>query len=120
MNPDYEPALRTEPATAEPEAKAPDWNELKLALNNAVWMHAPASTTPAEAEEATCRALSYLAAILPRNDSAAHAKSPTCGALKWLMLFAWCGSRTAAASRTKNHHATNRRRKHFRDAPRTR
>ena len=38
----------------------PDWNELKLALNNAVWMHAPGTLTLAQAEEATCLAISYI------------------------------------------------------------
>jgi len=41
--------------------KEPDWEALKLALNNAVWMHAPTTTTLAQAEEATCQAISYLA-----------------------------------------------------------
>jgi len=41
--------------------KEPDWEALKLALNNAVWMHAPITTTLAQAEEATCQAISYLA-----------------------------------------------------------
>jgi predicted RNase H-like nuclease (RuvC/YqgF family) len=41
--------------------KEPDWEALKLALNNAVWMHAPGTTTLAQVEEATCQAISYLA-----------------------------------------------------------
>lgn len=36
------------------------WEQLKLALNNAVWMYAPKDTTLAEAEEATLLAMSYL------------------------------------------------------------
>ena len=38
----------------------PDWGELKLALNEAIWTRAPASTTLAQAEEAACRAIGYL------------------------------------------------------------
>ncbi len=43
-----------------PEEKPTDWNELKLAINNAIWMHAPPTTTLAQAEEAACRAISHL------------------------------------------------------------
>jgi hypothetical protein len=43
-----------------PAPRPTDWQELKLALNQAVWMYAPPSTTLAQAEEATIRAISYL------------------------------------------------------------
>lgn len=66
---DADTPLRTKPHTAEPEQKTPDWSELKLALNNAVWMHAPASTTLAQAEEATCRAITHLSECYNRANS---------------------------------------------------
>ena len=43
-----------------PAPRPTDWQELKLALNQAVWMYAPSSTTLAQAEEATIRVISYL------------------------------------------------------------
>lgn len=43
------------------EPRAPDWHELKLAINNAIWMHAPASTTLGQAEDAACLAISHIA-----------------------------------------------------------
>ena len=40
----------------------PDWEALKLALNNAIWMHAPSSTTLGQADEAACKAISCISA----------------------------------------------------------
>ena len=42
------------------EQRAPDWEALKLALNNAIWMHAPASTTLGQADQAACLAIGHL------------------------------------------------------------
>lgn len=47
-------------AAVELPQKEPDWEELKLALNNAVWMHAPGGLTLTQAEEATMRAMAYI------------------------------------------------------------
>jgi len=38
----------------------PDWEGLKLALNEAIWTKAPPATTLEQAEEAACRAIGYL------------------------------------------------------------
>lgn len=50
-----------------------NWEQLKLALNNAVWMHAPKTTTLAEAEEATLLAISYLEKCYRNSFSAIRA-----------------------------------------------
>ena len=38
----------------------PDWGELKLALNEAIWAKAPSTTTLEQAEHAACLAIGYL------------------------------------------------------------
>jgi len=38
----------------------PDWGELKLALNEAIWTKAPGTTTLEQAEHAACLAIAYL------------------------------------------------------------
>lgn len=38
----------------------PDWGELKLALNEAIWTKAPGTTTLEQAEHAACLAIGYL------------------------------------------------------------
>lgn len=63
MNDPKTPTGRTDSqnATAVAAEQETDWEALKKALNNAIWMHAPGSTTLAQAEEAACRAISYIA-----------------------------------------------------------
>lgn len=40
------------PVTSKEGERLPDWEGLKMALNNAVWMHAPSTLTLGEAEAA--------------------------------------------------------------------
>lgn len=47
-----------------------DWVELKLAINNAIWMHAPEDTTLAQAEEAALLAVGHLNKCFEANDLA--------------------------------------------------
>ncbi len=46
--------------SASPAQKTVDWEELKLAINNAIWMHAPETLTLKQADEAACRAISFI------------------------------------------------------------
>lgn len=41
-------------------SKDPDWGELKLALNEAIWTKAPGLTTLEQAEHAACLAIGYI------------------------------------------------------------
>lgn len=48
----------------------PDWGELKLALNEAIWTKAPGSTTLEQAEHAACLAIGYLNQCFEANAQA--------------------------------------------------
>lgn len=52
----------------------PDWGELKLALNEAIWTKAPGTTTLEQAEHAACLAIGYLNQCFEAN--AGHLAPP--------------------------------------------
>ena len=37
-----------------------DWEQLKLSINNAIWMHAPPNLTLKDAEKAACLLISHI------------------------------------------------------------
>lgn len=46
---------------AAPEQTIPDWEALKVAINTAIWMHAPSTLTLGQADKASCLAIEYIA-----------------------------------------------------------
>ena len=47
----------------------PDWGELKLALNEAIWTKAPETITLGQAEHAACLAIGYLNKCFEANNN---------------------------------------------------
>jgi hypothetical protein len=53
----------------------PDWVELKLALNEAIWTKAPSKTTLEQAEHAACLAIGYLNHCFEANNQRCHGEA---------------------------------------------